>query len=160
MTKEDYRIEVRWHVKDVNIKGSEGLFTELSETKWHKWDEAQKKPQTQPGFQKAGGIFRMHRALNKQCVTSLTSVPSKIMKKIVLESTEKHLEKSNHQTQPARLYEGKVLLLKPDFCMTGWPTPPQADLGKPVDEILLDFPKAFDRLSQDPSEQNSQPTAG
>ncbi|KAF4798542.1 hypothetical protein TURU_063034 [Turdus rufiventris] len=48
---------------------------------------------------------------------NLTSVTGKLMEKIILGAVEEHLKDNSHQSQPAWLHEGKVLLIKPDFLL-------------------------------------------
>ncbi|RMC17434.1 hypothetical protein DUI87_06016 [Hirundo rustica rustica] len=48
---------------------------------------------------------------------TLTSVPGKVMEKVILRGNEKHLKDNSHRSQPAQLHERKVLLIKPGFLL-------------------------------------------
>lgn len=64
----------------------------------------------------------------------------KIKEKFILEVL-KNTWRASHQSQPAQLYAGKVLLVEPDFLL--WLGNPLADQGNSVDVIYLDVSKAF-----------------
>ncbi|KAJ7402711.1 RNA-directed DNA polymerase from mobile element jockey-like protein [Pitangus sulphuratus] len=79
-------------------------------------------------------------------LVSLTSVPSKVMEKIVLESIEKHLKGNTvigHSQHGFR--RGKSCL--PNLISFYDMVTHLADQGKPVDVIFLDFSKAFSTVS-------------
>ncbi|KAK4811098.1 hypothetical protein QYF61_016384, partial [Mycteria americana] len=89
---------------------------------------------------------------------SLTSVPGKIMEKVILGVTERYL-RDNAVTGHSQhgFTRGKS-------CLTNLisfydKVSHLVDQGKPVDVVFLDFSKAFDTVSQYPSGQNVQHTA-
>ncbi|KAK4826288.1 LOW QUALITY PROTEIN: hypothetical protein QYF61_007135 [Mycteria americana] len=73
---------------------------------------------------------------------SLTSVPGKIMEKVILGVTEKHLRGN---AVIARVHEGKVLLNQLNSFYNK--VTHLVDQGKPADVGFMDFSKAFDTVS-------------